>query len=77
MTTPQINTRQPLRYLCPVCETEVARYGLEQMPAPVVDCGHCGTLCALSRPGEGSRIQEAKDAVKIVPTGMFAIVRPV
>lgn len=71
------NVRQPLRYLCPDCGEEVACSEVKQEPAPVVDCRACGTLCALSRPGHGSRIGEARAAIKVVPTGMAAIMRPV
>lgn len=71
------NARQPLRYLCPSCGHEIARSELGNAPAPVVDCGACGTLCAITRPGNGSRIHEARTAVKVVPTGMAAIMRHV
>ena len=69
------NTRQPLRYHCGHCDAEVARPALRVSPPPVVDCPNCGVLCALTRPGQSSRVQGATPAVKIVPTGMSAIVR--
>jgi predicted RNA-binding Zn-ribbon protein involved in translation (DUF1610 family) len=77
MTSLAPNARQPLRFLCPTCGEEVARSPIKQDPAPVVDCVHCGTLCALTRPGQGSRVADARTAIKVVPTGMAAIFRPV
>jgi len=71
------NTRQPLRYHCGHCGCEVARPALRVAPPPVVDCPSCGALCALTRPGQSSRVPDATPTVKVVPTGMSAVMRHV
>lgn len=65
-----------VKFLCAECASELPLPDGYGPPPPVVDCAACGTLCALDRPGDRRRVEGAKRAVKVVPTGLVAVMRP-
>jgi len=71
----QTNHLQPLRFLCADCGGALGVPGGYGPPPPVVDCASCGSLCALGQSGRVRQGLDAKPAIKVVPTGLAAVMR--
>lgn len=62
-----------LTYVCAACDERLMT-GLGQRIRDVVTCRSCGTACALDHAVVSA---ETRAAVKVVPTGSAAIMRPI
>jgi len=65
--------QKPLQYLCAGCGDRLTT-GRGHRLRDVVTCAGCGTVCALD---ESVAAEGTRAAVKIVPTGTAAIMRPI